>query len=280
MDARERWQALQTNLKIARASVEGGDRARALRAVEAALAIDPEFLAAQSLRDRIIAWRDVPVTPTIEPQQAASVPRAGRPLLVSTEGYARFEERAKRRRVDKRIEAARSAIDRRKLREAASALDEVIELDPNLPELASLTAAFDDLRRSTIQSRPSQGPWLAAAAVFGATILAASWIQESRILQSRPMAAATPLVSANAPAPIVLETKDAPDQPTGTSGDDTPEPAAPSISTEPFEPSTVAATHEPVPPAPPPPGPTPVSPPPPSRRPTMRWLKRCRPRGK
>ncbi len=160
VDARERWQALQTNLNVARASLEAGDRTRALEAVNAALAIDPEFLAAQSLRDRILTWTDLPVAapsplplPAPIAAPARQVSTARRPL-VSAEGYARFEERAKRRRVDKRIEAARLAIERHKLRDAAAALDEVIELDPNSPELASLTTAFDELRRSTVRLRP------------------------------------------------------------------------------------------------------------------------------
>src|SRR5206468_5006573 len=50
---RERWQALQAHLSAARACVEAGESHQALIEVEAALALDPDFLAAQSLRDRI-----------------------------------------------------------------------------------------------------------------------------------------------------------------------------------------------------------------------------------
>jgi len=224
VDARERWQALQAHLNVARASLEAGDRVRALEAVSAALAIDPEFLAALALRDRILTWTDPPAparppspAPISAPARQASVPR---PPLVSAEGYARFEERAKRRRVDKRIEAARLAIERSKLREAAAALDEVIELDPNLPELSSLTAAFDELRRSTVRS--DRGPWVAAAVVFGTIVLAASWIQESRVLQSTPLTAVAPLVAVNSPEPIAVGPTE-PDvdavQPLATSGE-------------------------------------------------------------
>src|SRR4051812_33537795 len=182
--------------------MDAGDRTSALAAVEAALAIDPEFLAAQSLRDRIVASRDVPVRLPSATTTLGAEPGGRRPL-VSAEGYAKFEERARRRRVDKRIEAARSAIERKKLREAASALDEVIELDPNMPELAALTAAFDELRRSAV--RPDRGPWVAAAVVFGTMVLAASWIEESRVLQSRAVTTVAPLVASAAPDPIVVE---------------------------------------------------------------------------
>src|SRR5439155_21788139 len=88
------------------------------------------------------------------------------PPLVSVEGYARFEARAKRRRVDRRIEAARSAMERKRLHEAAAALDEIISLDPNLPELASLTAEFDELRKA--MASPHRGSLLSPPAVFAA----------------------------------------------------------------------------------------------------------------
>jgi hypothetical protein len=104
--------------------------------------------------------------------------------LVSTDRYAKFEQRARRRRVDRRIEAARQAIERRRLKQAAAALDEVIELDPNLPELSELTAQFDELRRSTAVSH--RGRWVVAATVFGATVFGASWLQRSAPLFSRP----------------------------------------------------------------------------------------------
>jgi hypothetical protein len=66
----------------------------------------------------------------------------------------------------------RAALNAGRLRAAAAALDEVIELDPNLPELVALTAEFDDLRRTATAAR--LGPSLAAAAVFAITVLAAS----------------------------------------------------------------------------------------------------------
>ena len=126
---------------------DAGDRTKALDAVDAALAIDPDFLAAHSLRDRILASREpAPVAPR---SIAASSHTA-----VSSDGYAKFEARARRRRVDRRIDAARAAIERRRLKEAAVAIDEVMELDPNVPDLAELIASFDELRRAAAVSLP------------------------------------------------------------------------------------------------------------------------------
>ena len=205
MTAREQWQALQSRLVGARAALERGDRDGALAEVTAALELDPNFLAAHSLRDRIlsgdiIAAAAAPAAPQpagapVAAQQAEAPPQPAERPLVSQEGYARFEQRARRRRVDRRIEAARTAIERKRLKQAAAALDEVIELDPNLPELSELTAQFDLLRRSMLATR--RGPWLAAGAVFVGTVFCASWLQQdSSPLFSRPMIATAPLFAA------------------------------------------------------------------------------------
>ena len=183
-----------------------GDTATALAAVQAALDVDPDFLAALSLRERILAGElraaPEPAPPSTEPAAAAAPPPAAivtpdeTPAgpFVSEDGYAKVEQRAMRRRVDRRVEAARQAIEKKRLKQAAAALDEVIELDPNLPELAELTGQFDQLRRSAAATR--RGPWLVAAAVFAGTVFGASWLQESSQLLSRSMIATAPLLAA------------------------------------------------------------------------------------
>jgi hypothetical protein len=114
----------------------------------------------------------------------------------------KFEQRTKRRRVDRRIDAARAAIDERRIRAAASALDEVTDLDPNLPELAELTARFDEMRREAVPHR--RGPWVFAAGVFGVALFGASWLQDSSpVISSRRMVSATPLLSGVAPSATI-----------------------------------------------------------------------------
>ncbi len=53
MESRDIWKALQAHLVAARARLDAGDRAAALQAVDAALVIDPNFLAAHSMRQQI-----------------------------------------------------------------------------------------------------------------------------------------------------------------------------------------------------------------------------------
>ena len=200
MDGRERWQALQSRLTAARAAYEAGDRETALAEVTTALQIDPDFLAAQSLRDQILAPPEAvaPVAPAPPSASVAPGPQA-------SSGYAKFEERTKRRRVDRRLEAARAALEGRHVEDAATALDEVFALDPDLPELGELTARLEELRRTTTIS--PTGPRLAAAAVFVISVLGASWLQDSTALISRPMIAAAPLV-APLTTPIVTVTEE------------------------------------------------------------------------
>ena len=201
MDARETWQALQARLTNARAAFDAGDRARALNEVNAALTIDPNVLAAHSLRDRIISapLAAAPAVLAPEATPASAPPRpSGFPAM---EGYAKFEQRAKRRRVDRRLDAARLALESGRLKAAAAALDEVIELDPNVPELQELTEIFDDLRRKAAATH--HGPRLAAAAVFVLMVLGASWLHESTSLMSRPIVAVVPALLTGAPLEAV-----------------------------------------------------------------------------
>lgn len=206
VDARDTWHALQARLTNARAAFDAGDRRRALDEVNAALTIDPNFLAAHSLRDRIIAAPSGAAASRPSPWSAPPVPvapvaargaDASAPAVRFSDGYAKFEQRAKRRRVDRRLDAARLAIETGRLKAAASALDEVIELDPNLPDLHELTAQFDDLRRRAAAT--PRGPRVAFAAVFVLTLLGASWLHESTSVLSRPTIAAAPPLSTPMP---------------------------------------------------------------------------------
>ena len=234
MEGKLRWQALQARLTAARGFMVDGDRIRALQEIDAALEIDPEFLAAHVLRDRLVAGDLISSNRT--PQAHSGVAPAatggtaagpGPPLISpgslgspgsssSPGNYERFEERAKRRRVERKLEAARTAIDRRGLTDAAAALDEVIELDPNVPELAALTRAFDDLRQSTARRR--RGPSFAAAAVFVVIVLGASWIGDGGALWSHPIMVLAALVQPVAPTSLATAPVDSQLEPRGTPG--------------------------------------------------------------
>jgi hypothetical protein len=236
VDPRARWQTLQAQLTTARQRLEDGDRIAALEAIEAALAIDPDFLAAHALRDRVHAG-DVPAPrPLVAPTSIDTpVPPVTAPAepLVSTERYASFEQRTRRRRVDRRLDAARLAIASGHVRDAESALDEVRELDPNVPDLVELAPMLEALQRG--HAAPHRGRWVAAAAAFLIVVAGATWMQETRSLRSRPFVAVAPLVApdstvattatADTPSvPVVATSGQAADAPVNT----TPTAAPPS----------------------------------------------------
>jgi hypothetical protein len=169
VDPHLRWSTLQLHLRTAREARDAGDQAKASASVEAALLIDPDFVAARMLRDSLDSHRDVvpraePVAPAVEAPPAD---------FTSTEKYASFEARVRQRRIDQRIGAARSAIAARRFTEATAALEELIELDPALPatsdvaaELAA-TVAAGRRRRLMLVVGVS---WAVAGAVLGALV--------------------------------------------------------------------------------------------------------------
>src|SRR5262249_9680742 len=121
---------------------------------------------------------------------------------VSAERYASFQARAMRRRLDRCVDSARDAIRRGKLKDAAAALDEVKELDPECAELPALTTQFDALRRRVATSH--RGPWLAAAATFAGTMLGATYLQDASSLASRQIVAAGVLMPDLTPSAAAL----------------------------------------------------------------------------
>ena len=218
MDPHIRWSTLQLHLRTAREARDAGDQARATASVEAALLIDPDFLAARMLRDSLDAH------PAAAPRVAPAPPVAPVPPEVtaaadftSTEKYASFEARVKQRRIDQRIGAARTAITARRFEEATAALEELIELDPALPvnrevaaELAAAVAAKRRWRLVLVVGLA----WAVAGAVLGALVgrqpqwspeaLRSDWmVRDAAYLTSRALLPySSELVSIPSPAPL------------------------------------------------------------------------------
>lgn len=205
MQARESWQALQRHLAGARAAADRGDRDTALAEIDAALAIDPDFLAAHALRDRVMTAQPAPPRP-------ATARTVARLPDVSRDGYARFQERARQRRAETCVEAARDAIRCRRAADAAAAIEEIIQLDAARPEIADLTRGLHALRRRAERRRVA-GPWLAAGLTFAATLFAASHLQDSSWLWSRPLVAPAIVIAPGSPGGVA-----AIDAAVGTSG--------------------------------------------------------------
>jgi len=116
VNPRERWQTLQSHLSAARGALTTGDKTTALEHIEAALVIDPEFLAARMLRDRVTSPESE--TPVIM-AAPAPVPAVAPVVALSAETLASFEERVKQRVREREAATARSTVvNRQRLRVA------------------------------------------------------------------------------------------------------------------------------------------------------------------
>jgi tetratricopeptide (TPR) repeat protein len=186
VDSRQHLKALQAQVAAARAAFDAGEREKALQHLDQALSIDPSFLAAQSLRERVLASAAAPVTPS------SSQPAARR--FASREAYERVELRAKQRRVDHCIAATRAALGRQQLEAAAAALAELVALEPEETNVASLSAELADLRRRS--GRRPFGVRVAAAAAFLIVAGTASWLEQPRRSAGRSGRATVPVAAA------------------------------------------------------------------------------------
>jgi hypothetical protein len=181
VNPQQHLQALQAQVAAARAAFDAGDRTKALRHIDEALSIDPSFLAAQLLRERVLAATLAPPAPPAP----APGPAPESPHLLpakrtaSREAYERIEVRARQRRIDHCIAATRAALGRQQPEAAAAALSELIALEPDESNVASLSAELTDLRRRF--ARRPFGARLAAAAAFFAVAGTASWFEHPRL---------------------------------------------------------------------------------------------------
>ena len=173
MEPRAQWQALHENLRAAHDSSAAGDDEAAQRYIDAALAIDPAFAPAVSLKESLFPAQPTshpgrePIQPDVE---ATSPPPAP---LVSAEGWARFEQRARGRRIERRLAAARTALAARQYDDAEAALNEVEELNPGQAELPWL-------REELLAARETRAPgrrWFPVAVAAGVLLLIATQLE-------------------------------------------------------------------------------------------------------
>jgi hypothetical protein len=134
------------------------------------------------------------------------------------EGWARFEQRARERRAEKRLAAAQEALRAGRFAECRAALAELGELNPAHPDLARLTL---QLTRAETSRRPPGRAFAVAAAAFAVVMLAASWVGNSKLLQAPPTVATavpptvpeTPLAASEIVVDVPIATAGEPETP-------------------------------------------------------------------
>ncbi len=150
--------------------IADGHRTGALAEIDAALRLDPDFLAAHSLRDRIAA-----ANASGAPDAPATTTPASR-----EDGFAMFEERMRTRRAERCAAAARRALAAGRLRDAAASIDEIRDVKPDLPQLANLEALFD-VAMSAPRRSARPGRWLTAGVAFASVLFAATMLERAGI---------------------------------------------------------------------------------------------------
>lgn len=188
MDARERWHALQTHLSTARAVADAGDHAAALQEVERALEIDPDFLAAHSLKERLVLGDARPAAPPPDAAAAESAP--------SPPGLSAIEARVLARRAERKLAAATDAIRRGAVEAAIAAIDEARGLNADPAGILRAERALAERRRARPR-RVVTGRRAAAAAALVAAACGA-WYLDSRASTAAPP---SPRPAVTAPAP-------------------------------------------------------------------------------
>jgi hypothetical protein len=190
VEPRARRQALRLHLAEARTALDRGDLNAAREAVSAALDIDPSYLAALTLKERLEQAGVDAAPPLVEVPPPVQTP------VVSSEGWFRFEQRARQRRVEKRTAAAKAAIAHGRLAEARAIMAEIREIDAAHPDLISLQMEFDAAAATPSRSA-HWGPIAAAVAAFCALLLGARYLEAPR----RSLAPA-PVTTAARTAPV------------------------------------------------------------------------------
>jgi hypothetical protein len=223
VEPRAQRQALRQYLNSAREALEQGDRAAAVAAVDAALALDPHYLAAQALKEQIDRWPAAARVSRLHERLShdafarhdrdrapagsarARVPhKTDSPPAVSAEGWLRFEQRARTRRLEHRIEAARVAIARRRFGEARAIIDEIRELDDGHPDLISLWIELDAGEHMALRSTPRWRRALVAAVVIGGVWLGARYADRV-VTRTHEAVASNPLRNTPAAPPVTDE---------------------------------------------------------------------------
>ena len=175
-------------MSAARGALATGDKAAALEHIEAALLIDPEFLAARMLRERVTSGaQDMSFTSSVAeridlvdtPAPASAPAAVPPPVTVSPETLANFQERVMRRVREREAAAGRRA----------------------------------STQRGKVAAQRGKVAWTAlfAAAAGFLAAMSSTTLYEPNVLHSRSIAMSAPLVALEAPEPLTTPT--VPDRP-------------------------------------------------------------------
>jgi hypothetical protein len=162
----------------ARRCLDAGDRAGALTALEAALTLDREFLAAQLLREKILA----PGADAVRAARTAPGAPNDPPFFSADGPGTSLDSRARQKRIAHQAEAAHKAIDHGRWAEAQTALAEI----QNLTQAVRVSPFVASAQSGTFHPhKAAAGAWAAGAAMFGVLVLGV-WTPDAPLPQTQP----------------------------------------------------------------------------------------------
>jgi hypothetical protein len=201
----ERVRTVQQHLRRGAALLKTGDCVAAVAEIDAALALDPQSLPAQALRDRItrtVASAPAPAV-SIAPEASSSEPKRFVPNGVNAESWMGFEQRVQARRFRALLDTMNASIAAGDIVAARVALDEARELRPDEPELddfaarIAATPAIPPLAAASSRSRV----WPRALGAVALLLIGVSlftgleWLRPSERLAPAPASAPAEPVS-------------------------------------------------------------------------------------
>jgi tetratricopeptide (TPR) repeat protein len=206
----------------------------ALGDADAALALDPQSLPAQALRDRITRLKHLSAPPAIERPAVPVTPAPFVPQGVNAASWRGFEQRIQERRFRALIETVNTSIVAGNATGARVALEEARELRPDAPELDAFEARVAAVPAATPvrEATPGTRIWVramgaAALLLIGVSMLIGlEWMRPSETIAPMPI---------SAPAPIVIPAEDL----RVAEGPEPAPPAEPTIDDDDFVPAII-----------------------------------------
>lgn len=191
---------IRQHLRRSAALLDEGKFDDALGEVTAALALDPQSVPAQALRDRIQAARvsrPTPVSPVSTPTSRAFVPHG-----VNAASWRGFEQRITERRFKALLDSINTSIVTGDAASARLALEEARELRPEAPELATFEArvAAVPVVAPAASATPAPRVWMRATGAAALFLIGVSLLLGLEWMRPDEPAAPPPVVAPELPA--------------------------------------------------------------------------------
>ena len=199
---------LRQHLRRGAILLEEGRFDDALAEADATLALDPQSLPGQALRDRITRLKHLSASPAIETPVAPVTPAPFVPQGVNAASWRGFEQRIQERRFRALLETVNTSIVAGNAIAARVALDEARELRPDAPELDGFEARVAAVPVATpvLEAPPATRIWVRAMGAAALLLVGVSMLIGLEWM--RPSETIAPVPISTPAQPIVIPAED------------------------------------------------------------------------